>query len=506
MLRHKILRDTLFLNVSNILAQLLLMVQAFLVLRFLEPEQYGRWLQLSILLAYSPFLSLGIELAMAVRIPYLYGQGQLAQIRRVQDTVYSAWTAVTLIASAAVIAYGLAASRALDWQHSWTIFVVAPLLFFEQQAQFFTRWQIAEQRDFRLFSKLTILRSVVGFAVIVPLTRWLHLAGFLTGTLFISGSYAWLWRQASGYRYAWQFSRATLGDLVRLGWPLLIIVTSGSLIETLDRMVVLVLLGTTSLGYYGVTSLGSNAFYRLLAQAGSAMSPHMAETLGRAGDSATSLERYLVKPTLLFATAAACGLGALMLTLPAVIMRFLPKYVPGLGAFYLFVPGLYFLAIIIGANNVLNVILMQRRRQHVVVAIQAAAMAGEIGIAVALIRVNMGISGAAFASTAAYVIYGMLILVWAAHFVLGDRRAVVGFLVQSLAPLAYVTLAGLTAFAVGNWLTGANSLASSALALSAFSILLLPLVIWLDHVVDLKTELGPFARRVWLSARGRLAT
>ena len=48
----------------------------------------------------------------------------------------------------------------------------------------------------------------------------------------------------------------------------MLVVLGGVLIEIVDRLIILNLLGVTSLGYYGITSFGGVSAYRLLAQAG----------------------------------------------------------------------------------------------------------------------------------------------------------------------------------------------------------------------------------------------
>jgi hypothetical protein len=63
---------------------------------------------------------------------------------------------------------------------------------------------------------------------------------------------------------------------------------------------ILSFLGPVSLGYYGVTSLGGNALYGMLSQAGGAISVHISEDFGRNNDFAPALKKYLVKPTLIF--------------------------------------------------------------------------------------------------------------------------------------------------------------------------------------------------------------
>ncbi|MBN1888234.1 MAG: oligosaccharide flippase family protein [Thermoflexales bacterium] len=494
-LRNKILKDTAILNTSLLIGQVLLTLQSLIVMRFLEPSAYGMWLGLNIILVYAGYLHLGLDHGMGLRLPYYQGQGNTQRVTNIQDAVYTAWTGVAMLAAIGVMGYALLVPQPSNLQR-WGLFIAAGLIVFEQQIRFMARWQSSARKDFVLCSLVAIFRSVLSFCLVVPLAYLLNVNGVMIGALLVAGITAAAWWVKTSYRPGWQFSREVLWETLRIGFPILLAVLGGGLIETVDRLLILNMLGTTSLGYYGVTSLGGSQIYHLLAQAGSAMSPHMVEDMGKHGDSPLAMEKYLVKPTLIFAYVAAIAIIGLTLAIPLLVQVVLPRYRPGLSAFYLFVPGFFFLSLILSANNILNLILIARRRQRWVVYIQAVALAIEIICGVLFIRMGWDIAGVALASTLAYAFYGLTILIAATVYVIPDQQHRLSFWADVLTPFA--SIVAVTAFV--QW-TGSRGIPHhvvlrAAVQLAVCAILCLSMIAWLNRRVEIIKEMSPLLQAV----------
>ena len=474
-LRRKIIADTLLLNGAAIFGQILGIAQRFLVMRFIAPEAFGVWLGALILLGYAAYAHAGLEHGMGVRIPYHMGRGDRAAVEDLRSTAYTVWTGIALVAAASLAAYALLQARA-DLRPSFL--AVALLIVLEQQSAFFTRWHSAATQNFALITKLSVAKAAVTFVFVVVLSWAFGLNGLVAGTVIGAAVTVFLWHRSDAPALRLHLSRPSLWELLRIGFPILLVVLLGGLIDTIDRAVIGLLLGTTALGYYGVTTLGGASVYGLLAQAGSAMSPHMASDFGRANGSPAALERYLVRPTMLFSAAAALLVSSIMYVVPPIVRLFLPAYAPGLPAFYAYTPGFFFLALIITANNAVNLILIERRQQRLFVYLQAAALMVEVAVAVAAIRLGFGVTGVAFASTLAYATYALTTVTLAGRFVLGDWRRVSGFVLKLLAPMAYlgavsVGVLGLTSF------PDMHVIASAAAQAGLFALAAIPLLVWI---------------------------
>ena len=435
--RNKVLKDTAMLNGAALTAQGAGVVQSLIVMRLLEPSVYGIWLGLSIILTYGGLAHFGTEHGIELRLPYFRGKSQSARSGAMADSVFLVWTISTLFVAAGVAIYALFSKQSSPFVRQGLV-AIALLLPLNQQANFHSRWQGAALTDFKLSSLLSVLQSWLSLLVIVPLVYFLGLRGLMIGSVAVSSLVCAVWLRASAFRFRGRWSKRLAWQALRVGLPMTLVVLGGGLIQTIDRIVVLSVLGATSLGYYAVTGLGGGIVYALMAQAGSAMSPHISAEMGRSRDSPQSLERFLVAPTIIFAFLSTFAIAVLIIVIPALVTLWLPKYSPGLGAFLIYIPGFYFLAIIITANTILTLILIARRRQRLVLYVQGGAIALEGGIAFVLLKSGSGLRGAALASTVAYAVYGLVLLWMAARQVLGTRELALRFVGRVLVPFVAV--------------------------------------------------------------------
>ncbi|MGI8401531.1 MAG: lipopolysaccharide biosynthesis protein [Gemmatimonadaceae bacterium] len=435
--RNKVLRDTAMLNGAALTAQGAGVVQSLIVMRLLEPSVYGIWLGLFIILTYGGLAHFGTEHGIELRLPYFRGKSQSARGNAMADSVFLFWTFSTLFVAAGVAVYALASKHSSPLVREGLL-AIALLLPLNQQANFHSRWQGAALTDFKLSSVLSVLQSWVSLLLIAPLVYFMGLRGLMIGTVLVSALVCVVWLRASAYRFRGRWSTRLVWQALRVGLPMTLVVLGGGLIQTIDRLVILSVLGATSLGYYAVTGLGGGIVYGLMAQAGSAMSPHISAEMGRSRDSPQSLERFLVVPTIVFAYLSTFAIAVLIIVIPALVTLWLPKYSPGLGAFLIYIPGFYFLGIIITANTILTLVLIARRRQRLVLYVQAGAIALEGGLAFVLLKSGSGLRGAAIASTIAYAVYGLAILSMAGRQVLGSRALALQFVGRVLVPFVAI--------------------------------------------------------------------
>ena len=483
--RNKVLKDTAMLNVAAVIAQLASVGQSLIVMRLLGPATYGTWLGLSILLTYGGLAHFGSEHGLGIRLPYLRGKRQMARAEAMTDSVFMVWTASTLLLSVAIVIYAMTWAK-VSFLTRQGLFAIALLLPLYQQAAFYSRWRGAALTDFRLSSILSVVQSWASLIFVVPLVALLGLRGLMIGSVAASLLVMLAWIRESGYDFRGRWSLRLYWQTIRVGLPMTLVVLGGGLVQTTDRVVILWLLGATPLGYYGVTSLGGGLVYALIAQAGSAMGPHITLEMARSGDTPQSLERFLVAPTIAFAYVASFAIALVIIVIPVFVRFLLPNYTKGLTPFLIFVPGFYFLSIILTANTILTLILIARRKQRLVLYVQGAAILSEAVLAFAFIKAGLGLNGAALASTIAYALYGLGILILAATYVLHRRPAILGFIGRVLTPAIVVFPLILTVRLVTERFISDNPVASAAIQLVALAVIAAALFRTLDRQVPIR--------------------
>lgn len=493
--KYKILKDTALLNIALLIGQGFAVLQTLIIMRFLDPAMYGLWLGLMILLSYSGYVHMGMEHGMAVRLLYHQGQGNAERVTQIQDTAFTMWSGLSLIVALCVFAYALFIPQATSVQ-KWGLVIISGLIIFEQQIAFLGRWQTSFLKDFSLISITNILRAVLSFIFLIPLAYFYNVTGVMIGSLVVSGIMLIFWWLKTSYHPHIQLSWDVLWEILRIGFPILLAVLGGVLVETVDRLIILSLLGAASLGYYGITSFGGNSVYRLLAQAGGSIGPHMVEEMGRNNDAPPSLLKYLTKPTLIFAYISIILITFMIFAVSFLVELMVPRYLPGMLAFYVFTPGFFFLSIILTANNILNLILIDRGHQRLVIYIQGIAILIEAFLAVIFIQFGWNIAGVALASTLSYAFYCLSILYFAARYVILDQRVRFRFLGSVLMPFIYALSVVPSVFWLGKQLIPGSSLGRLTLHSALTAILYSPLLFYLNKKIDLRREMGPLIAAV----------
>lgn len=471
--------------------QVFKVLQGFLVLKFLDPAAFGIWLSLEILIKYSAYFHFGLEYGFSNRLPYYLGQEKNELVRETEDTAYVVWTGIASVFTIGIIIYSFFVPAASSI-FKWGLLIIAGLVLSEQQVTFLSRWETSGKKNFSLFSRLQVTRTIIAFCIIVPLAYFFNVIGLMAGTLLTSIAMAGIWWVKTGFRYHGNYRKVRLKELFEIGFPILLVVLGGVLIETVDRLLILNKLGSEQLGYYGVTVLGGSFMYGLLAQAGSAIAPHMVEEMGRKEDDPRSLEKYLIKPTLFFASASVLIILALEFVIPVLVTYWVPKYLPGLPAFYLFLPGYFFLSIILTGTNILQVILISKKRQQLMIYIQLGAVLFEVLFGLYFLNLGWGIAGVALSSSLAYAFYGITILAMTGNFVLGENSQRIRFLAEVIG----LFLLGLILYFGIDWI--GRAIAGDQLIIRAIIQLLccglagIPILFWLDRRVKIISDIVPF--------------
>lgn len=491
----KILKDTASLNIALIIGQGLAILQTLIIMRFLDPAMYGLWLGLIILLNYGGYVHMGMEYGMALRLLYYKGQGNVARVVQIQDTVFTMWTGLSLIFAFCVFVYALFVPQTSSVQEIGLI-IISGLIIFEQQIAFLARWEISFLKDFSLLSISNILRAGLSFILFVPLAYFFNVIGVMIGAFIVSGIMLIFWWIKTTYRPQIRLSGDVLLEILRIGFPILLVVLGGMMIETVDRLVILSFLGAASLGCYGITSFGGASVYRLLGQAGGSIAPHMVEEMGSNNDEPQSLLKYLIKPTLIFSYISVVLITFLIFVVSFLVEWMLPRYLPGMQAFYIFTPGFFFLSITLTASNILNVILIARRQQRFVVYIQYIAIAIEVLMAICLIRLGWNIAGVALASALTCAFYGLSILYLAAHYVIPGQRERFRFFGSVLMPFMYGFVVVSLVIYLGKRIIPESSLGRLILQCSFAALLYSPPFYYLNKKINLMRELGPFITAV----------
>ena len=394
--------------------------------RMLGPHLVGVWATASIVLAYLPFLPLGVDHAAARDIPLLSGAGRTDDAEEVKR-VYFWFALLVACASAAVVAVAALVLH-LDPLLSRSLLIVAVLGVLTSVG----RWAIILLKADNQFSWAGSAEGCrsVGLLIATPLIYVLGLPGLWVGNLVGAAASTGLAWGRLRYRPRFRWNAVLLRRLIGFGVPIMLVSIAQIVSMTGDRILVLGFLGTSALGIYGI----GRTFTQILMASGGIVGPvvypRITERYGRTGDAA-SLQRLVVAPTLVLAATLPLTIGVAWFGLPVIVEWLLPAFRPGiLPAQILFVAtAAYLLA---GASDYLLIAL---RRQVLSLLLYVGAVALGLLLEYGALRVGWGLAGVAGGVALSSSVYAVVIIMAAQHHCRVPPKAQIRNVVRGLLPL-----------------------------------------------------------------------
>jgi O-antigen/teichoic acid export membrane protein len=260
--------------------------------------------------------------------------------------------------------------------------------------------------DIGAVSQALMLQSVVGAAVglaLIPLWgAWGLLWGWLIGCV-VSLGYARL--RSHGRVPLTPAYNEESRVLLHVGFPIFLFLSSTTLMRSLDRLVVLRVLGTTQLGYYTLSIMAVTFLLYLPESVSYVLYPRLVMRYRESGARAEALRDLVVRPLLAMSLVVPALTALAYLFADDVVVWLLPKYQPGVRALRILSFGTVGLAIASIPSFVL--ITIGRLRVLVTVALTVTAIA--LGLDVVALSLGFGIAGVAAATLIAYQVYGVVI-------------------------------------------------------------------------------------------------
>lgn len=403
-IKEQVIRDTVRYATRVALAQCVLFVGGFAVARFLGPTHYGLWSGLQLILLYASYSQLGMVNALNRELPFRRGKGESAQAEQVRSTTLGGVLVTALVASGAILAYStIAASRYSPLVILGLRFV--GLLVILQQIYGYSEICFRTNHEFGVVSKLRLYRTVLDVSLAVFLTYSFDLAGRLwAATLTFTVILAYiLWQHPVPFRPALDPKEAA--KLIAIGFPIMMVGLVYSLLQSIDRVLILAFLNPTHLGYYAIGLTAASVLAILPGVAGEILYPRFAERYG-ATNSPSELKEYVLTPTYLLAHLLPLFQGTIYLLIPYVILTALPKYALAIRPARILVMGSFFFAVAGFASDFLNTI----NKQAMNLMAQIASLAIAISSTYAVLRLGWGIQGVALATVLTSLLYSIALL------------------------------------------------------------------------------------------------
>ena len=357
--------------------------------KWLGPQVYGAWYLCATLLNYSDITGLGIMNALNCELPVALAAGDKRRARLLTDTSAGAHLLSTF-GGIGILAVGVAlfASSETKSPLLWTLCIIFAMRIYS----FYDVYLRATNR-FSLLSRTQIALTVILPAAILPLILNHGLNGLFIGytASYLVASAIPIWKTWGEFRIC--ISKVHAIELIKYGLPIMLVGVLYTLMTTADRWVVAKFKGIEELGFYSLAGIASNALRLVSAVVSQKTLPTMAAAWG-ATKNVSSLRSWLKKQQIVGAFLMAGLAIALVLILPPVIHRFLPKYVQGIAAMQIACLACILQALAAGYANVLFTVGHQRKYLAVV----AGTLIISLLLCSILVQTSLGINGAAIST------------------------------------------------------------------------------------------------------------
>ena len=431
--RGQIIQDSVRYLFATIAGQGFGLIRSVMMPVLLNPAQLGIWNLMNVVLGYGGNAQLGILDGMNKLVPILRGQGQIAQVVSVRDSVF--WTNLILAALAASCV--MLASFFVPLSYSKPLQINAVIVLLLLVFCYLFSLLRADNR-FGLLSMGIFVLSVLSTVLVLACGFFAdnHLLGALIGLACAYGLTVFFWQWRSGYHYTFQIDRPALLLSFRLGAPLIVLGVLSTVFLSVDRWVIATHLGVTQLGYYALGIMACSLVSLIPQSVASVLYSRMLERFGANSDP-TSLRGLLINPTRVVAALMAVIVGMAVLILILVVRFLLPSYSPSVPILTILIPGAFFYAVAFIPAGFVTAI----NKQHWLMGVQGICIGLGLIMSITVVSLGWGIIGVAMSTFVVYVVYGLGYTILSAHFVFRTRTEIASFLGQVFMPFLAMALA-----------------------------------------------------------------
>ena len=499
--KGKIATDTIVYALTSLVSQLLAMLRGIIVARSLGPATFGIWSGLGYIVTYSSYSSLGLFMSMSREYAYFTGKGDQPQVERIKDTAFSFGTLMACLVTLSLLMVAFLTRDRYSQVVGIGICAIAVATLLERVFMFYIAIYRLEKRIGAL--SLAMLMSAVLYSILaVFLVRdWGLYALFFAFPLSSIPGILYLVARTNE-RFRLRFDVSQFLSLLRIGLPLHFGEgLAGTLMQTVGGMVILIFLGTTEMGYYGIGGTLVGVVLQVPSALAWVTNPYLLERYGKTED-IRSMESYSAKPTLLLAYLMPLVIGGVVLALPLAIRHVLPAYLPGLKAIRILLWGNFFRSLGFLAGN----FLVAMDRQLHLVLIRFGGVALNVTLLYVLLSLGLRLEGVALASALSFLALDSVLVAYMMRYYIKGAFALAMFLVKAYTPFAYATLL-MVVLELG-WRTRASSfladVGATALKLIAFCLLYAPVLYYSNRELGWAEVFGESIKARLKTFRARL--
>jgi O-antigen/teichoic acid export membrane protein len=394
-------KDTLIVFLPTFLSGLLMFLSGMLTRKFMDPEAFGLWLTLQLIILYGAFIQLGIINGVHREIPRLLGQSKETEAHRLRELGYS-WLLLLFIICA-FISIGV---LFLDLELKLRILISLSIITVPiQQFLALGRVLYITISDFKKVANIQMIFGPVQSLLTIAFVYLWDIYGMFIAVILanlIGSLYSYL---AFDNKMNIYINLKEIKRIMKFGVPLLMVSFAYMLLISFDRMFISFALGPKELGYYSIALLMYQTlimFPQILEQV---LYPKLNFQYGKSKKD-EELLTLIENPSKALAIFMPFMLGTVSIITPFFINEFLPNYTNGIQAAIILIQGIFFLAVVGMFTSYLKII----DKQILYLKVLLVSLLMNAVLNFVTLRLGMGIVGVSLSTTITYIFYAFFII------------------------------------------------------------------------------------------------
>ena len=401
-----VIRNISFFLVAMVFAKGVGFLQSFVLAKALGPTNFGLWVTVLLIAAYSPIICLGTVETMLKEVPYYLGRSDLQRVHEVESGVLGSIVLAALI----LVAIGLTSLLVLPSNFLGIGPLLLFLVFITIAISTFTAyfyWRFAAYENFKAVAALDVSRSILAFLFIGGMAWIWGLRGAVVGYLLHEAGVClpaiWLNVRAHGPASV-SFRADSILHAIRVGFPITLVWWVLTLQASVDRVVLGSLSGALAVGYYGLGISLTSVLGLVPSVVGRVLYPKVNRRCGEEAD-ADSMKSIVLAPTLALGAMLANLQLMVLISMPFIYNHLLPKYQPGLRAAEILLLGSFFVCLLRNGVNYLIATHKERRFLKYL----CVTLVFNIVADVSLVKAGWGLQGVAIGTSLAGLLLSTLV-------------------------------------------------------------------------------------------------
>jgi len=398
---RKLVSDAGKLSGAMALSHVINMAGGLVVARLLGPALYGIWKSVQLAMEYTAYSNLGSINGLDRKCPGIVAQGRMGAYRGLVNTSLVPTLLLSLFLS---LGFLWAALLVQPGPGQLALLSLVILVMLQPPFQHAESGLLVEKR-FGTKARILVLSNFIR-VVFSILAAWLAgLAGVLVVYIGVMVWTSWAMWTGTRLRFAIRIQPRAWGRLVLLGLPITAMIVGERFLLTIDRWVVLSLLGPTEAGLYFMATFPMAILMFVPSALRQVVSIDVYDKWSRLKSLAPAREVH-EKAILAIALGSPIMCGAIFFGLPWLVDTFLPDYRRCIPPLQVYAIALFPVMI---CQTVLPVAVVARRVVGPVIAMAGLA-AISIGAAITAVWLGGGLMAVLIAHSIGWLVYGIVLL------------------------------------------------------------------------------------------------